>query len=539
MRPPFRFDGLLSRPLIGARLKAIQPFLPAAGRLLDVGCGLTELPGILSSYLGCDRNEEILVENRRRHPRARFVRWDVEAGTRPRGDPRGRTVRRDPDARDPRAPPVSCRALSRAAALLSSTGRILATTPHPLGRFPLEAGAPSASSRATPTRSTRRSSTARRSRGGGRSAGLRADALPAVPGGPEPAGRPDASMKNEGARRAIEVVGARTHNLRNVSCRIPIGAITVVTGPVGLGKVVARLRHALRRGAAALRRVDVDVRPPVPRADGEARRRPDRPPPAGARHRAEVAVALGPVDRRDRDRDPRRPPAPLRRHGDRRLPLLRPEVRRESPRERPTRSSPALARERAFSSDRAEPAAGVFRGGAAVWVGSGSSARSPPTGASGRFDAETRPPASGRTSREARRRAARPASGRPGAARRRFERRLLRRGGRAPRAPRGRADREGRPFPARPRVQRLRPLLSGADPGPLLLQLPARRLPRPARDSDGSRASTGEDPPGSREDDRRAPLRPVQHAGLRERLPRPRPRLPAARRSAATFRGTS
>jgi excinuclease ABC subunit A len=38
------------------------------------------------------------------------------------------------------------------------------------------------------------------------------------------------------AGAAIEVVGARTHNLRNVSCAIPVGALTVVTGPSGSGK---------------------------------------------------------------------------------------------------------------------------------------------------------------------------------------------------------------------------------------------------------------------------------------------------------------
>ena len=35
---------------------------------------------------------------------------------------------------------------------------------------------------------------------------------------------------------AIEVEGARTHNLKNVSCRIPHGRLTVVTGPSGAGK---------------------------------------------------------------------------------------------------------------------------------------------------------------------------------------------------------------------------------------------------------------------------------------------------------------
>ncbi|MBZ0102658.1 MAG: excinuclease ABC subunit UvrA [Thermoanaerobaculia bacterium] len=47
---------------------------------------------------------------------------------------------------------------------------------------------------------------------------------------PEPAGL--------AARRetAIEVVGARTHNLKGVSCRVPHGRLTVVTGPSGAGK---------------------------------------------------------------------------------------------------------------------------------------------------------------------------------------------------------------------------------------------------------------------------------------------------------------
>ena len=42
-------------------------------------------------------------------------------------------------------------------------------------------------------------------------------------------------MRRAGAP-AVEVVGARTHNLKGVDCRVPIGAVTVVTGPSGSGK---------------------------------------------------------------------------------------------------------------------------------------------------------------------------------------------------------------------------------------------------------------------------------------------------------------
>src|SRR5580765_5313122 len=45
---------------------------------------------------------------------------------------------------------------------------------------------------------------------------------------------------------------------------------------LGLGQELARLRHALRRGPAPLRRIALGVRASVPRADGKAGRRPDR-----------------------------------------------------------------------------------------------------------------------------------------------------------------------------------------------------------------------------------------------------------------------
>src|SRR5436305_9273429 len=37
-------------------------------------------------------------------------------------------------------------------------------------------------------------------------------------------------------RTAIEIERARTHNLKGIDCRVPHGAVTVVTGPSGAGK---------------------------------------------------------------------------------------------------------------------------------------------------------------------------------------------------------------------------------------------------------------------------------------------------------------
>ena len=135
------FYGLLTRRVQRARLAAIAPHIQGAALVLDVGCGLTDLPGRMPGYVGCDRNAAVLAESRRRFPAARFVEWDVAAGEPPAElrDGRGFDVVLMAALLEHLNEPW--RALGRAASLLGAGGRIVATTPHPWGRLPLQAGA--------------------------------------------------------------------------------------------------------------------------------------------------------------------------------------------------------------------------------------------------------------------------------------------------------------------------------------------------------------------------------------------------------------
>ena len=77
----------------------------------------------------------------------------------------------------------------------------------------------------------------------------------------------------------------------------------MITGLSGSGKSIARLRHHLCRGAAALCRVAVGLCAAVPRHDAEAGRRSYRRAVAGDLHRAEDHLAQSALDRRHRHRD--------------------------------------------------------------------------------------------------------------------------------------------------------------------------------------------------------------------------------------------
>ena len=149
----------------------------------------------------------------------------------------------------------------------------------------------------------------------------------------------------------IEIRGAREHNLKNVERAHPARPAGRDHRPVRLGQVVAGVRHALRRGSAALRRVALGLRAAVPRADGEARRRLHRGPLAGHLDRPEDHLAQPALDGRHRHRDLRLPAPAVRARRARRTAR---SAAGRSPASRPSRSSTRCwrcPRARAFTVD--------------------------------------------------------------------------------------------------------------------------------------------------------------------------------------------
>ena len=80
------------------------------------------------------------------------------------------------------------------------------------------------------------------------------------------------------AQEELVVHGAREHNLKDITVRLPRACADLRHRPLRLRQVEPRLRHDLRRGPAPLRREPLRLRAPVPADDGEAGRRLDRRP---------------------------------------------------------------------------------------------------------------------------------------------------------------------------------------------------------------------------------------------------------------------
>jgi len=139
--PRSPFYGRLTVRVGAARLAAALPHVPPGARVLDLGCGLTDLPSRLPSYVGCDRSPEILLVQRARFPSAVFFEWDFAESDAPVG-----LAAQGPfdvvlllAVLEHVAKPH--RLVARAVSLLGPGGRLVVTTPHPLGRLPLETGA--------------------------------------------------------------------------------------------------------------------------------------------------------------------------------------------------------------------------------------------------------------------------------------------------------------------------------------------------------------------------------------------------------------
>ena len=126
----------------------------------------------------------------------------------------------------------------------------------------------------------------------------------------------------------LVVRGAREHNLQNISLDLPREALIVFTGLSGSGKVESRLRHHLRRGPAALRRVALRVRTAVSWSDGQAGRGLHRRSVACGLHRPEIDQPQSTVHGRHDHRGLRLPAAALRARRPTALPDLREPISR-------------------------------------------------------------------------------------------------------------------------------------------------------------------------------------------------------------------
>ncbi len=91
--------------------------------------------------------------------------------------------------------------------------------------------------------------------------------------------------------------GAREHNLKNIDIDMPRDKLVVITGLSGSGKSSLAFDTIYAEGQRRYVEIAVGLCAPVPRADAEARCRPDRGPVAGDLDRAEDHLEEPSLDR--------------------------------------------------------------------------------------------------------------------------------------------------------------------------------------------------------------------------------------------------
>ena len=110
-------------------------------------------------------------------------------------------------------------------------------------------------------------------------------------------------------RGCIEIRGARQNNLKGIDLDLPLGKLTVVTGPSGSGKSSLAFDTIYAEGQRRYVETFSPYTAAIPRPDGQTARRRDPRNPARDRDRAIEPGQIIPLDRRHDDGDQRLPEA--------------------------------------------------------------------------------------------------------------------------------------------------------------------------------------------------------------------------------------
>lgn len=131
--------GLLSRYLYSKRVRAILPFL-REGNLLEIGCGAWSLLPVLQDskqYYGIDIEQENIESNRQLHPDGNFLVGDIEKSTEFFEQNCFDNIVMLAVIEHLTSPREVIKKLSKR---LNKEGRIILTTPAPIGDIMLKAG---------------------------------------------------------------------------------------------------------------------------------------------------------------------------------------------------------------------------------------------------------------------------------------------------------------------------------------------------------------------------------------------------------------